>query len=190
MTVRVLPKIGLVLRATPALSGTRLTAMPQGALAVVVGGPSADGRFWQLRYQNQTGWASDWPPGSSLAPAAAPRTARARQNETWEALARRLGVDLDELRALNPGARPIGGRLVNQPTPPTTLYVTGPQGTLRPRTYTMKRGDSLRSLAKRAKVTPKALRAANPGLRFVVGDKIALPEPPRRRVPGRAPRAS
>lgn len=97
-------------------------------------------------------------------------------SDTLYSIARRFNVSLDDLLEANPGIDPDRlrvGQVICIPlaTPP----ITCPEGT---RSYTIRRGDTFYSIARRFNTTVDALIRANPGIdpdALLIGQQICIP---------------
>lgn len=123
------------------------------------------------------------------APVMSFRTCQVTRNDSWYSLSRRTGVSVADLRALNPGElRP--GSSIRLPEscalPPSALAAKGrttSAGSATPpstdkRSYTIREGDTLRSVADRHQISIPMLQALN-GLdqdaRLTPGQRLTLP---------------
>lgn len=84
-----------------------------------------------------------------------------RPGDTLYSIARRFNVSVDALLAANPGVNPdflqIGQQICVPTLPTPTITCPGP-------TYTVRRGDTLFSLARILGTSVQAILAANPGI--------------------------
>lgn len=100
-------------------------------------------------------------------------------------LSRRFNISVERIIEANPGIEPTNLQLSQQICIPVTPTGPCPGGYL----YTIKAGDTVYGISRRAGIVPQALLAANPGLdpyRLRIGQRICVPAPLPEQCPGGA----
>jgi N-acetylmuramoyl-L-alanine amidase len=123
------------------------------------------------------GDGSGAPEAPAAAPAPEPKRVKVASGDTLGSIAQRAGVDAKALAAANGIRDPRSlrpGQVLELPGPGAPM----PRATAAPRTYTVRSGDTLYSIAQRHGVTPAAIADLN-GLRdrhkLSVGQRLRLP---------------
>ncbi len=92
-------------------------------------------------------------------------------------LSRRFNITAQEIIEANPSINPTNLQLGQQICIPVVTTGPCPGGYI----YTIKPGDTVYSISRRAGIAPQALVAANPGLdpdRLQIGQEVCVPAPP------------
>jgi len=110
-----------------------------------------------------------------------------RPGDSLFGLSRRFNISVQAIIEANPNITPTNLQLGQQICIPVATTGPCPGGYL----YTIKPGDTVYSISRRAGIAPAALIAANPGLdpdRLRIGQQICVPAPPPSDCPmGSAP---
>lgn len=106
-----------------------------------------------------------------------------RPGDSLYGLSRRFNVSVQRIIEANPGIEPTNLQLGQQICIPVPTTGPCPGGYI----YTIREGDTIYSISRRAGIVPEAVIAANPGLdpdRLQIGQQICVPAPPPTECPG------